>query len=972
MANDLSKLVVGNTTYDIKDATAARCNVYYGTCTTAANTYKKVATVETFPLDGNGKPLVGTVVAIKFSNSNSYKTEGQTYQLNVNSTGDYPMYYNNAALATSTSANTLVAGYKNRHIFYMFNGTQWVWLTASYDANTTYSGMTTAEIEAGSGTTARLITPQRLRDNFYTEDEVDTLLGAKANSADLATVATSGSYNDLSDKPTIPSTSGLATETYVQNQISGLVNSAPAALDTLNELAAALGNDANFSTTVTTALGNKQDKPIELYEWLQDNIGDGSNFPMSEDTARELTAQELAAIQDIPNHTWVANGYPAILDYRALRNGHYIWKFTGYSGGYRELVARTIGFHKTSDNKYWFNTLDQPIINPTLATVATSGSYNDLTNKPTIPTIPTNVSSFTNDVGYQTKQQTLLYINTVPQDESFELEELPTFYDTSNNVVVASQVKALFDDPSKDVVLAVKSTNKTSYNLYRMVQKSVSDPDYVFYSLLSDYPSFQRTLLFQLYEGEDWTWSSYILDISLMIQDSVPSAATVAPLMDGTAAVGTSLKYAKEDHVHPSDTSRVPTSRKVNNKPLSSDITLTASDVGADVFVVNIEDDGNGGYTCDKTNAEINAAWQAGRNIICIQDGEWVYHLACEPSSTFVCFSSTSYDEIDTVQQTLIRTDNNVQTVTVNYFSSQDQLQSGTNIKTINNQSLLGSGNLTASDIGALPSNTHIPNDIKVGSVAGKMYRNNVGGSGNFSISGNWGCIPTLIAGTFTVAIYAKSDTQSYSFRFNFGSSVTYDLSTTNGIISDVRTITLPSSPGTFSGSVISGSVASGTILYVVMYDYVEPIETVGIAAVTNNYSDLDNKPSIPTVNNGTLTIQKNGTTVGTFTANQSGNTTANITTPIVTVSTTGAVTQALDPNKFYDFTGSPTSLTLTLNSGNDLCIYAGKFTAGTGFSNFTLPSTVKVADGAPSVEAGGVYEFSVMNNLLLLAKEGS
>ena len=36
-----------------------------------------------------------------------------------------------------------------------------------------------------------------------------------------------------------------------------------------------------------------------------------------------------------------------------------------------------------------------------------------------------------------------------------------------------------------------------------------------------------------------------------------PSAATANPLMDGTAAVGSSSKYAKEDHVHPSDTSRV-------------------------------------------------------------------------------------------------------------------------------------------------------------------------------------------------------------------------------------------------------------------------------------------------------------------------------------------------------------------------------------------------------------------------------
>ena len=37
-----------------------------------------------------------------------------------------------------------------------------------------------------------------------------------------------------------------------------------------------------------------------------------------------------------------------------------------------------------------------------LATVATSGSYSDLTNKPTIPTVPTDISAFTNDVGYIT------------------------------------------------------------------------------------------------------------------------------------------------------------------------------------------------------------------------------------------------------------------------------------------------------------------------------------------------------------------------------------------------------------------------------------------------------------------------------------------------------------------------------------------------------------------------------------------
>ena len=56
---------------------------------------------------------------------------------------------------------------------------------------------------------------------------------------------------------------------------------------------------------------------------------------------------------------------------------------------------------------------------------------------------------------------------------------------------------------------------------------------------------------------------------------------TTTPLMDGTASIGSESKYAAGDHVHPSDTSRVPVTRTVNNKALSANITLSASDVSA-------------------------------------------------------------------------------------------------------------------------------------------------------------------------------------------------------------------------------------------------------------------------------------------------------------------------------------------------------------------------------------------------------
>jgi hypothetical protein len=53
--------------------------------------------------------------------------------------------------------------------------------------------------------------------------------------------------------------SEYATEEYVDTAVTNLIDSAPETLDTLNELAAALGDDENFATTVTNAISAKAD-----------------------------------------------------------------------------------------------------------------------------------------------------------------------------------------------------------------------------------------------------------------------------------------------------------------------------------------------------------------------------------------------------------------------------------------------------------------------------------------------------------------------------------------------------------------------------------------------------------------------------------------------------------------------------------------------------------------------------------------
>jgi hypothetical protein len=54
--------------------------------------------------------------------------------------------------------------------------------------------------------------------------------------------------------------SNVYTKSETDDRIQSIINAAPAALDTLSELAIALGNDANFSTTITNSLANKVDK----------------------------------------------------------------------------------------------------------------------------------------------------------------------------------------------------------------------------------------------------------------------------------------------------------------------------------------------------------------------------------------------------------------------------------------------------------------------------------------------------------------------------------------------------------------------------------------------------------------------------------------------------------------------------------------------------------------------------------------
>lgn len=71
-------------------------------------------------------------------------------------------------------------------------------------------------------------------------------------------IASSGAViNDASSASTTQTYSITKIRDTINTAIGNLTSGAPAALDTLDELAAALGDDANFAATITTALGNR-------------------------------------------------------------------------------------------------------------------------------------------------------------------------------------------------------------------------------------------------------------------------------------------------------------------------------------------------------------------------------------------------------------------------------------------------------------------------------------------------------------------------------------------------------------------------------------------------------------------------------------------------------------------------------------------------------------------------------------------
>lgn len=130
------------------------------------------------------------------------------------------------------------------------------------------------------------------------------------------------------------------------------------------------------------------------------------------------------------------------------------------------------------------------------------------------------------------------------------------------------------------------------------------------------------------------------------------------------------------------------------------------------------------------------------------------------------------------------------------------------------------------------------------------------------------------------------------TLKINLLSQAQYDAEVQAGTVEPDELYLTPSSGTGVSDvqvdgtSVVSGGVADidltgkSDVGHTHTKSAITDFPSLATVATSGSYNDLLNKPTIPTVNNATLTIQKNSTNVATFTANASSNVTANISVP--------------------------------------------------------------------------------------------
>jgi hypothetical protein len=174
-------------------------------------------------------------------------------------------------------------------------------VTASSGSSSFNDVVINGNLNMNAGTSATIInltTPTNAGD-AATKGYVDTADALKVNkSGDTMSGVLAMGNNKITGLATPTNTADASTKGYVDTSIAALLDSAPGALDTLNELAAALGDDPNFATTVTNEIATKVSKAGDTMTGslaMGGNKVTGLGAPTSNNDAATKTYVDTAA-----------------------------------------------------------------------------------------------------------------------------------------------------------------------------------------------------------------------------------------------------------------------------------------------------------------------------------------------------------------------------------------------------------------------------------------------------------------------------------------------------------------------------------------------------------------------------------------------------------------------------------------------------------------------------------------------------
>ena len=359
-----------------------------------------------------------------------------------------------------------------------------------------------------------------------------------------------------------------------------------------------------------------------------------------------------------------------------------------------------------------------------LATVATSGSYDDLLNRPTIPTVPTDVSAFNNDAGYITSDA----LNGYATEQWVGQQGYITGVDLSNYATLQDipDVSDYFDGAEYD-----SGTTRINFYHGNTVKAYIDASAFIVDGMIDDVRI--ETISGASYLVIDFNTDSGKEDIQIPLTDIFdPNNYYDKDAIDGiVSGLNTSINTKLDASAYtPTDLSEYWTSAQTQ-----SAITSATNDMATQTWVNNqgflTEHQSLSAYsTTEEMNSAIEdatsgkadtSAVTAVNETLTAHTADTTIHVTSADKTAWNAksdFSGSYNDLTDKPTIPTVPTSNSAFTNDAGYITEdalngyaessavtaeitaavsgkQDTLVSGTNIKTINNESILGSGNIT-------------------------------------------------------------------------------------------------------------------------------------------------------------------------------------------------------------------------------------------------------------------------------------